>query len=111
MRWITAHYFHASNLDPTKETGEREREKGEETHTRDRRKRHLHSHLTAAPRHQRPRTVLMANQTVFQKLKSRWIAETKDEEKVAAHLRLLRAAALFAGSVFLMRSFGDLMAV
>ncbi|CAK9229506.1 unnamed protein product [Sphagnum troendelagicum] len=53
----------------------------------------------------------MANQTVFQKLKSRWIAETKDEEKVAAHLRLLRAAALFAGSVFLMRNFGDLMAV
>jgi hypothetical protein len=30
MCWITAHYFHASNLDPTKETEERERErKGE----------------------------------------------------------------------------------
>jgi hypothetical protein len=27
MRWITAHYFHASNLDPTKETEERERER------------------------------------------------------------------------------------
>jgi hypothetical protein len=27
MRWITAHYFHATNLDPTKETEERERER------------------------------------------------------------------------------------
>jgi hypothetical protein len=41
MRWITAHYFHASNLDPTKETGEREREKGEKI----RRKNHINSSL------------------------------------------------------------------
>jgi hypothetical protein len=27
MRWIAAYYFHASNLDPTKETEERERER------------------------------------------------------------------------------------
>ncbi|CAK9881491.1 hypothetical protein BDL97_08G085400 [Sphagnum fallax] len=53
----------------------------------------------------------MAKQTVFQKFKSRWAAEIKDEEKLAAHIRLLRATAIFAGSVFLMRNFGDLMAV
>jgi hypothetical protein len=30
MRWITAHYFHASNLDPTMETEKRERERERE---------------------------------------------------------------------------------
>ncbi|KAG0631415.1 hypothetical protein M758_1G251200 [Ceratodon purpureus] len=50
-------------------------------------------------------------QSAWQKLKNQWAAETRDEEKLAAHLRLLRAAGLFAGSVMLMRNFGDLMAI
>ncbi|XP_024371910.1 mitochondrial import receptor subunit TOM5 homolog [Physcomitrium patens] len=50
-------------------------------------------------------------QSTLQKLKNRWAAETRDEEKLASHLRLLRAVGMFAGSVMLMRNFGDLMAV
>nr|PNR44298.1 hypothetical protein PHYPA_016682 [Physcomitrium patens] len=49
--------------------------------------------------------------SMLQKLKNKWAAETRDEEKLAAHLRLVRAVAIFAGSVVLMRNFGDLMAV
>ncbi len=32
------------------------------------------------------RGVIMAKQTAFQKFKSRWAAEIKDEEKLAAHI-------------------------
>ncbi|BFG32897.1 hypothetical protein CerSpe_191710 [Prunus speciosa] len=34
-----------------------------------------------------------------------------DEEKWALNMKLLRAAGLFAGSILLMRSYGDLMAI
>ncbi|KAG0504521.1 hypothetical protein KC19_N025000 [Ceratodon purpureus] len=50
-------------------------------------------------------------QSTLQRLKNQWDAQTRDEEKLAAHLRFLRAVAMFAGSVMLMRSFGDLMAI
>nr|ABK20900.1 unknown [Picea sitchensis]ACN41038.1 unknown [Picea sitchensis] len=48
---------------------------------------------------------------VIEKLKQTWNAQVQDEEKWAANMRLLRAAGLFAGSIFLMRNFGELMAV
>ncbi|XP_057870956.1 mitochondrial import receptor subunit TOM5 homolog [Cryptomeria japonica] len=47
----------------------------------------------------------------IEKLKQTWHAQVNDEEKWAANMRLLRAAGLFAGSIFLMRNFGDLMAI
>ncbi|KAJ7567724.1 hypothetical protein O6H91_01G004000 [Diphasiastrum complanatum] len=53
----------------------------------------------------------MANQSIVQKLKKAWASEVQDEEKLAVHLRLVRAAALFAGAIFFMRNFGDSMAI
>eukprot|EP01018_Ginkgo_biloba_P035727 Gb_07204 [translate_table: standard] len=47
----------------------------------------------------------------IENLKQKWNAQVQDEEKWAANMRLLRAAGLFAGSIFLMRNFGDLMAI
>jgi hypothetical protein len=47
------------------------------------------------------RGVLMAKQTAFQKLKSRWAAEIKDEEKLAAHIvSFFFAISFFKDSVF-----------
>ncbi|BBN08604.1 hypothetical protein MPTK1_4g12900 [Marchantia polymorpha subsp. ruderalis] len=51
------------------------------------------------------------NDTMWQKVKKTIGNEIQDEEKLAGNLRLLRAVALFAGSVFVMRNFGELMAV
>ncbi|XP_065879077.1 mitochondrial import receptor subunit TOM5 homolog [Euphorbia lathyris] len=34
-----------------------------------------------------------------------------DEENWALNVKLLRAAGLFAGSIFVMRNYGDLMAI
>ncbi|XP_019058622.1 PREDICTED: mitochondrial import receptor subunit TOM5 homolog [Tarenaya hassleriana] len=45
------------------------------------------------------------------KLKAFWHSQVHDEEKWALNMKLLRAAGLFAGSIFLMRNCGDLMAV
>ncbi|XP_031258024.1 mitochondrial import receptor subunit TOM5 homolog [Pistacia vera] len=44
------------------------------------------------------------------KLKTIWHSQIHDEEKWALN-KLLRAAGLFAGSIFLMRNYGDLMAI
>jgi hypothetical protein len=47
------------------------------------------------------RGVLMAKQTAFQKFKSRWAAEIKDEEKLAAHIvSFFFAISFFKDSVF-----------
>ncbi|KAJ0106430.1 mitochondrial import receptor subunit TOM5 homolog [Pistacia vera] len=45
------------------------------------------------------------------KLKTIWHSQIHDEEKWALNVKLLRAAGLFAGSIFLMRNYGDLMAI
>ncbi|KAJ4713209.1 Mitochondrial import receptor subunit TOM5 [Melia azedarach] len=46
-----------------------------------------------------------------EKLKSLWHSQLHDEEKWALNVKLLRAAGLFAGSIFLMRNYGDLMGI
>ncbi|OMO79686.1 hypothetical protein COLO4_24344 [Corchorus olitorius] len=54
----------------------------------------------------------MANSVLsLDKVKAFWNSQVHDEEKWAANMKLLRAAGLFAGSIFLMRNYGDLMAV
>ncbi|EOY22084.1 hypothetical protein QUC31_007563 [Theobroma cacao] len=45
------------------------------------------------------------------KVKAFWHSQVHDEEKWALNMKLLRAAGLFAGSIFLMRNYGDLMAI
>ncbi|KAJ6875233.1 mitochondrial import receptor subunit TOM5 [Populus alba x Populus x berolinensis] len=45
------------------------------------------------------------------KLKAFWHSQVHDEEKWALNMKLLRAVGLFAGSIFLMRNYGDLMAI
>ncbi|XP_019090607.1 PREDICTED: mitochondrial import receptor subunit TOM5 homolog [Camelina sativa] len=52
----------------------------------------------------------MANNVVsFDKLKAFWHSEVHDEQKWAVNMKLLRALGMFAGGVFLMRNYGDLM--
>ncbi|XP_021901652.1 mitochondrial import receptor subunit TOM5 homolog [Carica papaya] len=54
----------------------------------------------------------MADKVIsLEKLKAIWHSQVHDEEKWALNMKLLRAAGLFAGSIFLMRNYGDLMAV
>ncbi|PKA64411.1 Mitochondrial import receptor subunit TOM5 like [Apostasia shenzhenica] len=38
-------------------------------------------------------------------------AQVNSEENWAVNMKILRAAGLFFGSIFLMRNFGDLMAI
>ncbi|KAB2038025.1 hypothetical protein ERO13_D03G096800v2 [Gossypium hirsutum] len=45
------------------------------------------------------------------KLKAFWNSQVHDEENWAHNMKLLRAAGLFAGSILLMRNYGDLMAI
>ncbi|XP_052179517.1 mitochondrial import receptor subunit TOM5 homolog [Diospyros lotus] len=47
----------------------------------------------------------------MEKLKAFWHSQVHDEEKWALNAKLLRAAALFAGSIVFMRKYGDLMAI
>lgn len=47
----------------------------------------------------------------MQQVRKWWAQQTADEEKVAGALRLARAAALFGAAIFLMRNFGDAMAI
>ncbi|CAN6287564.1 unnamed protein product, partial [Urochloa humidicola] len=49
--------------------------------------------------------------SAVEKLKSLWDSQVNDEEQWALNYKLLKAAGLFAGSIFLMRNFGDLMAI
>ncbi|EOA21885.1 hypothetical protein CARUB_v10002362mg, partial [Capsella rubella] len=54
----------------------------------------------------------MANNVIsIDKLKAFWHSEVHDEQKWAVNMKLVRALGIFAGGVFLMRSYGDLMAV
>ncbi|KAL9337722.1 hypothetical protein Peur_069491 [Populus x canadensis] len=54
----------------------------------------------------------MADSSVsIDKLKALWHSQVHDEEKWALNMKLLRAVGLFAGSIFLMRNYGDLMAI
>ncbi|KAK9267026.1 hypothetical protein L1049_025295 [Liquidambar formosana] len=46
-----------------------------------------------------------------EKLKAFWHSQVHDEEKWALNMKLLRAAGLFAGSIFVMRNFGEYMAI
>ncbi|XP_043704465.1 mitochondrial import receptor subunit TOM5 homolog [Telopea speciosissima] len=53
----------------------------------------------------------MANSVIsLEKLKF-WKWQPQSEEQWAMNMKLLRATGLFAGSILLMRNFGDLMAV
>ncbi|GMQ10947.1 hypothetical protein CsSME_00053752 [Camellia sinensis var. sinensis] len=45
------------------------------------------------------------------KIKAFWNSQVHNEEKWALNMKLLRAAGLFAGSIILMRKYGDLMAI
>nr|XP_016505857.1 PREDICTED: mitochondrial import receptor subunit TOM5 homolog [Nicotiana tabacum] len=45
------------------------------------------------------------------KIKAFWHSQVHDEEKWNLNMKLLRASALFAGSIILMRQYGDLMAI
>ncbi|XP_058070464.1 mitochondrial import receptor subunit TOM5 homolog [Magnolia sinica] len=47
----------------------------------------------------------------IENLKDFVYSQFQDEEKWATNAKLLRAVGLFAGSIFLMRNFGDLMAI
>ncbi|KAL8232604.1 hypothetical protein R6Q57_002382 [Mikania cordata] len=47
----------------------------------------------------------------FDKIKALWRSQIYDEENWAMNSKLLRAVGLFAGSIVLMRNFGDLMAI
>ncbi|XP_018824900.1 mitochondrial import receptor subunit TOM5 homolog [Juglans microcarpa x Juglans regia] len=54
----------------------------------------------------------MADSVVsVEKLKAFVHSQYYDEEKWALNSKLLRAVGLFAGSIFLMRNYGDLMAI
>ncbi|XP_048136086.1 mitochondrial import receptor subunit TOM5 homolog [Rhodamnia argentea] len=45
------------------------------------------------------------------KLKAFWQSQVHDDGNWASNANLLRAVGLFAGSIILMRQYGDLMAV
>ncbi|MFS7952434.1 putative mitochondrial import receptor subunit TOM5 viridi [Helianthus anomalus] len=45
------------------------------------------------------------------KIKAFWRSQVHDEDNWAMNSKLLRAVGLFAGSIVLMRNFGDLMAI
>ncbi|KAK4350355.1 hypothetical protein RND71_029668 [Anisodus tanguticus] len=45
------------------------------------------------------------------KIKAFWHSQVHDEEKWNLNMKLLRATALFGGSIILMRQYGDLMAI
>ncbi|KAI4997973.1 mitochondrial import receptor subunit TOM5 homolog [Hordeum vulgare subsp. vulgare] len=47
----------------------------------------------------------------LEKLKSLWNSQVMDEEQWAVNYRVLKATGIFAGSIFLMRTFGDLMVI
>ncbi|XP_014507906.1 mitochondrial import receptor subunit TOM5 homolog [Vigna radiata var. radiata] len=54
----------------------------------------------------------MADSVVsIQYLKDFFNSQIYDDEKWAFNVKLLRAAGLFAGSIVLMRNYGDLMAI
>ncbi|KAK4362301.1 hypothetical protein RND71_017542 [Anisodus tanguticus] len=44
-------------------------------------------------------------------IKAFWHSQFHDEEKWNLNMKLLRATALFGGSIILMRQYGDLMAI
>ncbi|CAN6470186.1 unnamed protein product [Victoria cruziana] len=46
-----------------------------------------------------------------EKVKEFISSQIQDEDKWAFNMRMLRSIGLFAGSIFLMRNFGDLMAI
>ncbi|KAH0690551.1 hypothetical protein KY289_017909 [Solanum tuberosum] len=45
------------------------------------------------------------------KVKAFWHSQVHDEERWNLNKKLLQATALFAGSIILMRQYGDLMAI
>ncbi|XP_057480160.1 mitochondrial import receptor subunit TOM5 homolog [Actinidia eriantha] len=47
----------------------------------------------------------------MEKVKTFLHSQVHDEEKWALNMKLLRAGGLFAGSILLMRNFGDLMTI
>ncbi|KAF0887667.1 hypothetical protein E2562_002367 [Oryza meyeriana var. granulata] len=46
-----------------------------------------------------------------EKLRALWNSQVNDEEKWAFNYKLIKAGGLFAASIFVMRNFGDLMAI
>ncbi|KAM7480102.1 hypothetical protein LguiA_028315 [Lonicera macranthoides] len=54
----------------------------------------------------------MANTVIsMEKIKDFFNSQVYDEDKWALNIKLLRAAGLFAGSIVLMRNYGDLMSI
>ncbi|CAD6205806.1 unnamed protein product [Miscanthus lutarioriparius] len=55
----------------------------------------------------------MAASSAVEKLKALWDSQVSAWSglEIEIELKLLKAAGLFAGSIFLMRNFGDLMAI
>ncbi|KAL6893488.1 hypothetical protein ACP4OV_007586 [Aristida adscensionis] len=49
--------------------------------------------------------------SALDKLKGFWDSQVNDEEQWALNYKLLKAVGIFAGSIFMMRNFGDLMAI
>ncbi|XP_042386339.1 mitochondrial import receptor subunit TOM5 homolog [Zingiber officinale] len=47
----------------------------------------------------------------LEKIKDFWNSQINDEANWAFNMKLLRAVGLFGGSIFIMRNFGDLMAI
>ncbi|CAI0560369.1 unnamed protein product [Linum tenue] len=53
----------------------------------------------------------MANSVVsLDNLKAFWHSQVHDEQNWDVNMKLVRALGVFAGSIFLMRNFGELMA-
>ncbi|KAL3637904.1 hypothetical protein CASFOL_018352 [Castilleja foliolosa] len=53
----------------------------------------------------------MADAISVEKIKAFWHSQVHDPEKWELNKKLARAVGLFAGSIFLMRQYGDLMAI
>ncbi|KAL0648407.1 hypothetical protein Bca4012_046698 [Brassica carinata] len=54
---------------------------------------------------------MVKNVISMDQLKALWHSEVHNEQRWAANMKLVRALGVFAGGVFLMRSYGDLMAI
>ncbi|KAL7153081.1 hypothetical protein ABFS83_04G141400 [Erythranthe nasuta] len=54
----------------------------------------------------------MANKSIsLDSIKAFWHSQVHDPEKWDHNMKLLRAGGLFAGSIILMRQYGDMMAI
>lgn len=54
---------------------------------------------------------LAAAAAAAEKVKALWDSQVNDEEAWAFNYKLMKAGGLFVASIFVMRNFGDLMAI